>query len=282
MTHIVESDLFGARRVLNVPPDDAITMVAYGGGVNSTALLCGWIERGLRPVNLVMFSDTGGERPETYSYVAEVSAWLTSRGYPAIVTVRKVDKSGAVETLEQNCIEHEMLPSLAYGFKKCSHKFKLQPQEKYANHYAPARAAWESGSRVVKLIGYDADEPHRALGHDSDAKYWYRYPLIEWSWGRADCVQAIQRAGLNIPSKSACFFCPSNTVQEIRTLEREHPDLLTRALELEALGLQNTRTVQGLGRRFAWRDLIHGKPMPLFTDTQIACECYDGSEYDGD
>ncbi len=279
MAQIIEYDLLGVRRVTDVPPDDAITIVAYGGGVNSTALLCGWIERGLRPVDLVVFSDTGGERPETYRYVAQVSAWLTMRGYPAIVTVRKVDEDGAVETLEQNCIDHETLPSLAYGFKRCSHKFKIQPQDKFCNHFEPARAAWDRGERVVKFLGYDADEPHRAEGGDrQDKKYLYRYPLIEWGWGRAECVQAIERAGLPVPAKSACFFCPSNTVPEIRALQRDHPDLLQRALDMEALGVTNADTVQGLGRRFAWRDLILGKPIPLFTDTQIACECYDGTE----
>lgn len=278
---IQESDLFGVRRVVETPPDDAVTVVAYGGGVNSAAMLCGWVERALRPVDLILFSDTGAERPQTYWHIEVMSAWLQEHGYPAIQTVRKVDISGAIETLEQNCREHQMLPSLAYGYKKCSHKFKHQPQAKYVNQFAPARAAWHSGARIVKLIGFDADEPHRAArGQTNDAKYWYRYPLIEWGWGRSECVQAIERADLPVPTKSACFFCPANTVAEIRTLQREHPDLLRRALEIEAMGLTNTTSVQGLGRRFAWRDLIHGKPIPLFTDTDIACECYDGAVED--
>lgn len=277
MAQIIESDLLGVRRVIDVPPDDAITIVAYGGGVNSTAMLCGWIERGLRPVDLVIFSDTGGERPETYRYLSQVSEWLLERGYPAVTRTRYVDESGRTWTLENDCAEYERLPSLAYGFKGCSGKFKTGPQQKALNNWIPAQEAWKRGERILKLTGYDADEPHRAdSGERQDAKYWYRYPLIEWGWGRAECVQAIERAGLPVPTKSACFFCPSNTVPEIRALQRDHPDLLQRALDMEALGVQNTTTVQGLGRRFAWRDLILGKPMPLFADTEIACECYDG------
>ena len=274
-----QGDLFGIHRVVDVPPDDAVTIVAYGGGVNSTALLCGWIERGLHPVDLIVFSDTGGERPQTYAYVTQFSDWLIARGYPAITVVRAVDAAGVVKTLEQDCAQYERLPSLAYGFKGCSGKFKTSPQMKFLNHWEPARAAFDRGERVVKLIGYDADESHRADGGDrQDVKYWSRYPLIEWGWGRKECVQAIERAGLSVPAKSACFFCPANTVDEIRTLQREHPDLLRRALAMEARGVMKTTTVQGLGRRFSWRDLIHGKPMPLFLETEIACECYDGHD----
>jgi hypothetical protein len=276
MEQIIESDLLGVRRVIDVPPEDAITMVAYGGGVNSTALLCGWIERGLRPVDVVIFSDTGGERPETYRYVDTMSEWLVGKDYPPIVVVRAVNRVQAVKTLEDECLRHESLPSLAYGFKTCSLEFKNGPQVKWMNHWPPAQRAWKQRERIVKLIGYDADEPHRAGGGTrEDAKYWYRYPLIEWGWGRLECVEAIQRAGLPVPPKSACFFCPANTVTEIKDLQRDHPDLLARALAMEATAATKNTSVSGLGRRFSWRDLIHGKPLLLF-DTEIACECYDG------
>jgi len=39
-------------------------VVAYGGGLNSTAMLCGFRERGIIP-SLILFADTGGEMPET-------------------------------------------------------------------------------------------------------------------------------------------------------------------------------------------------------------------------
>lgn len=275
MTQIVERDLLGVRRVIDVPPDDALAFVAFGGGVNSTAMICGWMERGLKPVDAVIFSDTGGERPETYAHVATVSDWLESRGWPAIVTVRAVNQAGAPKSLEEDCYQYHKLPSIAYGFKTCSDKFKTAPQRKWLNHWAPAREAWKRGERVLKLVGYDADEPHRAEnGARQTDKYWYRYPLIEWGWGRPECIAAIRRSGLRVPVKSACFFCPSNTVDEIKQLRDEHPDLMTRALAMERQA--NLRSVEGLGRRFAWRDLIEGKPVPLL-ETAIACECYDGA-----
>jgi 3'-phosphoadenosine 5'-phosphosulfate sulfotransferase (PAPS reductase)/FAD synthetase len=45
--------------------------VAFGGGINSTAMLCGFRERGIKP-DLILFADTGGELPETYEHVIEM------------------------------------------------------------------------------------------------------------------------------------------------------------------------------------------------------------------
>ena len=81
------------------------------------------------------------------------------------------------------------LPSIAYGFKRCSLKHKIGPQEKFCNHYPPCQKAWAAGKRVVKFIGYDAGEHYRSdkvlLRDLADPKYSKWYPLMEWGWTRA-------------------------------------------------------------------------------------------------
>lgn len=62
-------------------------VVAYGGGVNSTAMLVEMHRRGIR-TDLILFADTGGERPETYRTVWLVSEWCKLHGMPQIITVR--------------------------------------------------------------------------------------------------------------------------------------------------------------------------------------------------
>jgi len=250
-----------------------ITIVSYGAGTNSTAMLVGLHERGERP-DFILFADTGGERQGTYRHCDAVSDWCESVGFPRIVTVRK---GGREETLEENCLRMKMLPSLAYGFKGCSHKYKIEPQEQWANNHEPCKAAWKAGGKVLKLIGYDADETHRAKIPE-DKKYTYRYPLVEWDWGREECIEAISRAGLPQPGKSACFFCPSTKKREILELKRTHPELLERALAMEANA--ELTSVKGLGRSFAWADFIKASEdqMSLFltNDLEIPCGCYDG------
>lgn len=268
-------------------------VMAYGMGTNSVAMLIGLLERGEK-VDLILSADTGGERESTYKHRDLMSEWCLRNGFPAIEVVRK---GGRQETLEENCLRMSMLPSIAYGFKSCSQKYKRLPQDTYCNNWAPARATWDAGERVVKLIGYDADEERRAHIKD-DAKYLYRYPLIEWGWGRDECIAAIERAGIPQPGKSACFFCPSSTRDEIEQLKTEHPVLFQRALALECNAESNLDTVAGLGRRFSWHEHADGEDAAGFaargleryaagraaanTDPRqmsldIACDCYEGA-----
>jgi hypothetical protein len=236
-----------------------MVVASFGGGVNSTAMLIGMHERG-EPVDLILFADTGGEKPHTYEHVLEFSEWLVAHGMPAIVTVRKDNL-----TLEQDCIDRKALPSVAYGFKSCSDHFKLRPQNAYLKAHGIACP--------TKVIGFDADEPQRARPIKGN-----RYPLIEWGWGRAECVAAIDRAGVTQPGKSACFFCPSSKKKEIYELRKVYPILAARAVAME----QNAEltAVKGLGRSFAWGDLYAADDAQdkLFPESpiEIDCGCYDG------
>ena len=104
----------------------------------------------------------------------------------------------------------------------------------------------------MKYIGYDAGETrrrdHARIYDEQDKKYCKVYPLMEWGWKREDCITAIRKAGLPVPGKSSCFFCPSMKKAEILELQKQHPDLLARALALEANAQKNLQRVKGLGR----------------------------------
>jgi hypothetical protein len=250
-------------------------VVAFGGGVNSTAMLVAMRRRGITP-DLILFADTGGERPETYDAVKTVSRWCVDRGMPEIFTVAKTFQ-GKPESLEQNCLRMQMLPSIAYGYKSCSLKFKAEPQDKYCNHVPLLKAAWKSGLKVTKAIGYDSGEERRAkIANDSKYEYWY--PLIEWGIWREDCEEICRSEGLPV-GKSSCFFCPSMKKAEILDLKTRHPDLLARAVVME----KNAKltSIAGLGRSFAWDDFVRmdEAQMKLFCDSgnpEQACGCYDG------
>ena len=98
-----------------------MVVVAYGGGVNSTAMLI-WMHQNQIPVDLILFADTGCEQPHTYEYLPIMNGWLTAHGMPEITVVEYVDRNGDRLTLEQECLRSGTLPALAYGHKKCSLK----------------------------------------------------------------------------------------------------------------------------------------------------------------
>jgi len=260
------------------------TVASYGGGVNSTAMLIGMQERGER-VDLILFADTGGEVPETYSYVQRFSKWLVANGMPEITPVWKtttragrVFGAGERLTLEQYCLGMGTLPSIAYGMKSCSLKFKREPQDKYIKTWAPAIEALGRGEKLTRLIGFDAGEPWRAV-ESPDEKFTNRYPLIEWGWDREECVEAIIRAGLCVPPKSSCFFCPNMKEIEILQLRDKHPELLERALTMEK-NAPTHGSIRGLGRDLAWSQIIQydADQMAFLPprEREMPCECYDG------
>jgi hypothetical protein len=89
-------------------------VVAYGLGVDSTAMLIEFAGRGIRP-DLILFADTGGEKPEAYAYLPVIQRYLARVGFPPVVTVRYQPKRARYSTLEQQCLHTGTLPSLAYG-----------------------------------------------------------------------------------------------------------------------------------------------------------------------
>ena len=251
----------------------SLVIASYGGGTNSTAMLIECVRRAVQ-VDLILFADTGGEKPHTYEYTRRFDEWLRYNGMPGITWVKK---AGNGETLEENCFRCHMLPSIAYGYKTCSQKYKIQPQDKFCNNWGPAKSEWKAGRKVLKLIGYDADETNRTQTDYTNDKYDFRYPLVEWDMGRDECLDVIAEAGLCPPGKSACYFCPSSKPTEIRWLAHNHPELAARALAMEANA--ELTSVKGLGRSFAWSDLLAQNEM--FDDDyshtpELVCGCYDG------
>jgi hypothetical protein len=131
------------------------------------------------------------------------------------------------------------------------------------------------------LVGIHNGERNRAertLNKRDDV----RFPLIEWGWGQADCVNAIERSGLKVPVKSACFFCPSMRKQEVLALAKDDPELFNRAVEMEDAAIENgLTTVKGLGRNYSWRKLVEADEsqlrLPIFQDEQapICDTCVD-------
>ena len=239
-------------------------VVSFGGGVNSAAMLIGMAERGIRP-DAILFADTGGEKPETYEFVRQMSGWARTNIGMNIYTVCN---DGKYVTLENECMEKHTLPSLVFGFRSCSDKYKLRPQHKWAKAMFP-------NETVRWAIGIDAGESHRQ-GRFKDC--WH--PLVEWGWDREQCISAISRAGLPIPVKSACFFCPSSKKHEVIRLHAEHPDLFARAVAMEK-NATAAHTAKGLGRHWSWAAIqaADAEQFKILADPpEVDCMCYDGGD----
>lgn len=217
-------------------------MVADGLGVDSMAMLIGLHQHGIRP-DVILFANTAAERDETYAYLPVANAWCRKVGFPEITvveyTVKNFKNWPPYRGLEENCLTNGTLPSEAFGMGSCSEKWKQQPQNTWTKTWAPAVEAWAAGMKVRKAIGYDdsAADQKRSCSADRtfkakpDDRYEYWYPLQEWHWNRERCIREIVAAGLPVPMKSSCFFCPNMKGPEIETLSKEK---LARIVVMEA------------------------------------------------
>lgn len=259
--------------------------VAFGAGLNSTAMLIGCVLQG-QPLDLILFANTGNERSETYMHCQQVSDWLERHGYPP---VEVVSRDGKYDSLGDRCKGEDMGPSLAYGFQKkaCSQRWKVRPQRKRINNWEPAQRTWEQGEYILKLIGYDVGETHRYQeAYDDNKGYMFEYPLVDWKWDRDDCERVITFAdGICLPPKSSCYFCPSMKPEEILQLRRRHPDLYEDAIQIEKAmqsTLQEESSIEGLAGRHSWQDIVKAADeQPELLDRirtrTIECSCYDGT-----
>lgn len=261
-------------------------VMSYGGGRNGTGLAIEAMRRGMRP-DLILFADTGGERRcpdgrERLDYVADFSAWLLARGWPPIEVVREA------KTLEQHSLDTHKLPSLAYGKRSCSVRFKHEPQERYIKSWQPALDAWAAGGFIEHWIGYHAGERTRLLGLgvqgaiSGGGAERFVYPLNEWGWTDFHCLRAIRDAGLLDPGKSSCFFCPASKQAEVIALPFDHKK---RAIAIEKNAAPFSGAIVGLGGSgFNWQRLIEFNDVKQgdMLRPSMPCGCYDGDSENDD
>lgn len=249
-----------------------LVVICFGAGVDSTAMIVALRAAGIRP-DVITFADTGGEKKLTLQHVERMNFILASWDWPLIDVCRKVPMvSTTYNDLYGNCMENETLPSLAFGMKSCSIKWKQVPQDHFIKgakrgpNACPPHPIWttsqETGQRIVKLIGYDcgkADVRRSKNLPTADKDFDYAYPLQIIGWSRPDCVNAItEYLGADlVPIKSACFFCPASKPWELFWLAAHDPEQLEAALVMER------RALTGRHSRFdevefgaSWEELV--------------------------
>lgn len=218
--------------------------VSYGGGVQSTALLV-LAARGVIDFRTFLFSNVGddSEHPETLRYVRDVAAPYAEAHGIELVELRKRNERGRFAGEEETLWKRLMHPDSrslgipvrmsrtgAPGTRSCTADFKIRVVAKELR----ARGATEESPALVAL-GISTDEIERAKpGVDPrDPMQVRTYPLLDLGYDRTACKRIIADAGLPVPPKSSCFFCPFHSIEAWRDLRNRTPELFDRAQELE-------------------------------------------------
>jgi hypothetical protein len=241
-------------------------VVSFGGGSNSAAVLINMVKHQIIP-DEILFADTGGEHPHTYQFIDVFNQWLISKNFPSIKTLKYINKNGDILTLEQDCLNNNTIPPIAFGWKTCSQKFKIQPITRYLKLKYP-------NEKIQMWVGFDAGEERRITANPNENFENY-YPLIEWGWNRQKCVEVIESAGLPKAGKSSCFFCPNMKRNEILSLSK---DLQDRCISMEK-NAKKLAELKGLGRNKSWTEIINADRNQMKIEWEeedwhkISCEC---------
>ena len=166
-------------------------ILSFGGGVNTVALMIMLIQNGA-PLDAAVFADTGGEVPETYHSVDAAREYLDKHGIPLIVVQARPRQTDLYETASRR----HVIPSVKWRW--CTRDFKVNPIHKYYS---------QLGVPIYQYMGIAFDEIHR-MKDSSEDHITNVYPLIDNRMTRQDCVDLIAAAGLPVPEKSGCYFCP--------------------------------------------------------------------------
>ncbi|WP_345674298.1 phosphoadenosine phosphosulfate reductase [Yinghuangia aomiensis] len=212
-------------------------VVSYGGGVQSTALLV-LAARGEIDFRTFLFANVGddSEHPATLAYVREIAIPYATRAGLDVHELRRRRRDGATESLMQrlNRPDTRSIPipvrmaNGAPGRRNCTADFKIKVVGRWLReHGATAEAPATVG------IGISLDEIHRANRRRREAHEVIEYPLLDLGLRRDDCESIITEAGLPVPPKSSCFFCPFRTVDAWRHQRRHEPELFAQSVRLE-------------------------------------------------
>lgn len=216
---------------------DQLRAISYGGGVQSTAMIVLAVQ-GKIPADVALFSNVGddSEHPATLSHVRDVMIpWAESQGFP-IHELSRRKRDGTTETLYGQLTKPGSrsvgipvrMSNGAPGNRSCTADFKIR----VVNRWLRQHGASEANPAIVH-IGISTDEIQRVSNRRPDKFTLPTYPLIELGLSRSDCQSVIASAGIPVPGKSSCYFCPFHRPQAWAEMARDEPDLFEKSCNLE-------------------------------------------------
>lgn len=215
----------------------SLRVVSYGGGVQSTALMVLAAQERINFRTFLMANvGDDSEHPATLRYVREVAAPYAKANGIDLHLLDRVKRDGTVETLWGRLMrpESKSLPipvrmdNGAPGTRSCTADFKIKVIGKWVKQHGAT-----ADNPAIIGIGISVDEIHRANNRRVDPHEQIVYPLLDLGMRRTDCMRIIREAGLPVPPKSSCFFCPFHRPSVWLDMRRDEPELFDKAAHLE-------------------------------------------------
>ncbi|GGZ42513.1 phosphoadenosine phosphosulfate reductase [Streptomyces rubiginosohelvolus] len=258
--------------------------VSYGGGVQSTALLV-LAAQGRVDFRTFLMANVGddSEHPGTLRYLEEYAKpFAADHGIELAVLDRVMVRSGETRTLYGQLTKEGSrsipipvrMSNGAPGTRQCTAEFKIKVVGRELKRWGATKQ-----HPATVGVGISLDEIHRANKRRCEPHEEIVYPLLDLGLRRIDCVRIIREAGLPVPPKSSCWFCPFQRPETWHDMRRNEPDLFEKSCQLEEL-LNERRDTLGKDHVYLTR---FGRPLrqaipdgvdvlPGFEDTDGLCD----------
>lgn len=218
----------------------SLRTLSLGMGVQSTAMLV-LAAQGRIDYKIGLFANVGedSENPATLAYVEQVAKPYAAANGIELVELRRIPTKGKykgqIETVygratgdnRSVCIPMRMSNG-APAQRACTNDFKIAVIARWQREHGAS-----PDNPAVCGLGISLDEYQRMRTESNIAYQVLEYPLIDLRLTRKDCIAVIQEAGLPVPSKSSCWFCPHRKHSEWVDMRRDEPELFERAVALE-------------------------------------------------
>ena len=228
-----------------------IYVASLSGGKDSTAMVLRLLEE-KKPLDRILFCDTGIEFPQMYEHIAKLEQAL-----PVPIIRLKPEKSFEYYLLEytpkRRDANHPLAGNRGLGWSDarmrwCTSILKTRLIDRYLKEM---RKEYE----LVQYIGIAADEEKRIKDKC--------YPLVEWRMTEKDCLDYCYARGYDwgglyrLFKRVSCWCCPLQPLAELRVLRKEYPALWNQLLAWQEKTWRKFKaaySVQELDVRFQFED----------------------------
>ena len=207
-------------------------LLGLSGGKDSSALAIYMRDR--VPEMEYFFSDTGAELPETLQFIDLLEDYLG----------KKIIRLSADKNFDWYLkLHNNFLPSPQQRW--CTVNLKLLPFEEFVG-----------SDDVISYVAIRADEPHR-VGYMNSAKSNIKVemPFRDDGLNKSDIEKILNNSGLGMPdyykwrSRSGCYFCFFQRIEEWAGLKKNHPELFEMAKKYE-------KPDDVTGKVFTWNEIF--------------------------
>lgn len=232
-------------------------VASFSGGKDSTAMVLHLIERG-DPIDEVIFCDTTMEFPAMLRHVEKVKKVIEGREIKFTTLRSDKDFEFLLTTHEPKrkpASDFYGLPG--YGWPGVFSRWctKALKQGIIANHLRELRKHYD----VYQYIGIAADEDYR-IERPTNQNKWHIHPLRVWGWTEADAMRYCREKGYDweglydLFNRVSCWCCPLQSLQDLRALRKNFPDLWAKLNELDKKQpkpYKSFLSVEQIGERFS-------------------------------